>query len=202
MSKYTTKDVQSEVSGINFMDVGIHENCELKRIEYRVSDKGSEFMAFYFEDEKGKTLAHTEYKPNDDDPDTLNNKITNQIKRVKHIATKFITNEQFDCAFDTFKEFAEKTIKALGTSFVGKKVRLKVIYSWNNYTSLPKYVPFIESMDVLKEKSVLEISSIDKMTKDKRDEFPKVDNPLEDLLSDSEEEDTNESEPETSDLPF
>lgn len=173
MSKYTVnKDVKSESSGINFMDVGIHENCELKKVVYDVSEKGSEFLVFHFEDEKGKQLAHTEYKASDNDPLVLANKEANQIKRIKHIATKFVSEDAFTFSADSFKEFSEKTIKILGSNFVGIKVRLKVIYSWNNYTSLPKYVPFIEKMEIPKDKSNLEISSIDKMTKDRPDDRP------------------------------
>jgi hypothetical protein len=181
MSKYTVnKDIKSESSGLNFMDVGIHENCELKKVVYDVSDKGSEFLVFHFEDEKGKQLAHTEYKASDDNPEVLKNKELNQLKRIKHIATKFVTEDEFTFSADSFKELCEKTIKVLGTTFIGKKVRLKIIYSWNNYTSLPKYVPFIEKMDIPKDKSNLDISSIDKMTKDRPDERPsRVENPFE-----------------------
>jgi hypothetical protein len=180
MNYNVSKNIKSEVSGINFMDVGIHENVELKKVVYDVSDKGSEFLAFYFEDEKGKTLVHTEYKPSSDDPEVLANKTLNQMKRVKHIAVKYVTEDEFTFDVATFKDFAEKTIKVLGTSFLNKKCRVKVIYSWNNYTSLPKYVPFIESMEIPTEKSGLEISSIDKMTKDRPDtRFQKVDNPFE-----------------------
>ena len=174
------KNIDSEGRSANFIDVGIHEDAELKGVEYKVSpDAGNEFMVFHFEKE-GKTLSHTEWKPKDVDPEKLENKTNNQIKRVKHIVTKFISEELYTFEVKDFKSFCLETIRLLGTSYIGKKVRIKVVYSFNNYTSLPNYVPFIEKMEVPKEKSKLEILSIDKMTKERADVEPQVQtNPFE-----------------------
>lgn len=162
------KTIDSENSKTNFIDRGIHEDVNLLGIEYNVSKNNNEFLVFHFEKD-GKTLDHTEYKPKDEDPQKLIDKTNNQIKRVKHIVTKFISEDTYNVTASTFKEFCEKTIALVGSSYVGKKVRIKVVYSNNNYTSLPNYVPFIESMSVPKEQSKLEILSIDKMVKDKPD---------------------------------
>ena len=164
-----TKDFESESTGTNFMDVGIHENVELKRVVYDVTEKGNKFLAFYFQNETGEELSHTEWEPKDEDPEKHQSKTLNQAKRVHHIVTKFISKEDFVITANTFEQFAKEVMTKLGNKFVGKKVRIKVIYSWNNYTSLPKYTPFIESMEILKEKSKLKISSTDKMVKDKSD---------------------------------
>jgi len=192
------KSVNSEARATNFLDVGIHENVELTGVEYKTSpDAGNEFMVFHFEVDS-KKLSHTEWKPRDVDPDKLANKQANQIKRVKHIITKFISEDVFVIDAVDFKSFCEATIQLLGTSYVGKKVRLKVVYSFNNYTSLPNYVPFIESMDVTKEDSKLEILSIDKMTKTQADiERPASVNPFEAKTA---EKASNAAEP--NDLPF
>ena len=174
------KNIDSEGRSANFVDVGIHEDVELKGVEYKTSpDAGNEFMVFHFEKE-GKTLSHTEWKPKDVDPEKLENKTNNQIKRVKHIVTKFISEEMYVFTATDFKSFCLNTIKLLGDSYVGKKVRIKVVYSFNNYTSLPNYVPFIEKMEVPKDQSKLEILSIDKMTKERADVEPTVQqNPFE-----------------------
>lgn len=157
------KSVDSESRASNFLDVGIHNDVQLTGVEYKVSPEANEFMVFHFEKD-GKNLSHTEWKPKDEDPEKLENKRKNQIKRVKHIVTKFITEDEFVFNASDFKSFCENTIRLLGNRFQGKRIRLKVIYSYNNFTSLPNYVPFIESMDVQPTK--LEILSIDKMTKD------------------------------------
>ena len=173
------KNVNSEARATNFLDVGIHEDVELVGVEYKVSPEGNnEFMVFHFEKD-GKRLSHTEWKPRDVDPEKLENKQANQIKRIKHIVTKFISEDVFVFEAADFKGFCETTIKLLGSSYAGKKVRLKVVYSFNNYTSLPNYVPFIESMSVPKDKSKLEILSIDKMERSQADVERPQTNPFE-----------------------
>ncbi|MFW6225672.1 MAG: hypothetical protein ACOC3V_01775 [bacterium] len=172
------KNIDSETNATNFIDVGIHENVELDRVEYDVSPKGNKFLAFYFKKD-GKELSHTEWEPVDNDNKKLNDKINNQMKRVKHIATKFISEEEFEFNASDFEDFSNKVIEKLKGKYEGKKVRIKVVYNYNNYTSFPNYVPFIESMDIPKENSKLEISSIDKMTKDRPDtETTITDNPF------------------------
>ena len=172
--------IDSEARGLNFIDIGIHENAELTNVEYKVSQEGNEFMVFTFSKDD-KILTHTEWKPRDEDPEKLENKTKNQVKRVKHIVTKYIPEEKYVFNAETFKSFCENTINLLGDTYKGKKVRLKVVYSYNNYTSLPNYVPFIESMDIPFDKSRLEMSSIDKVTKDKPDTEVVTRNPIEDL---------------------
>lgn len=196
------KNIDSEGRSANFVDVGIHEDVELKGVEYKVSpDAGNEFMVFHFEKE-GKTLSHTEWKPKDVDPEKLENKTNNQIKRVKHIVTKFISEELYTFEVNDFKSFCLQTIKLLGDSYVGKKVRIKVVYSFNNYTSLPNYVPFIEKMEIPKEKSKLEILSIDKMTKERADVEPQVQtNPFENKVTDVTDE-APQAEADINTLPF
>lgn len=172
------KNVNSESRATNFLDVGIHEDVELVGVEYKVSPEGNnEFIVFHFEKD-GKKLSHTEWKPRDVDPEKLENKQANQIKRIKHIVTKFISEDVFVFEAADFKGFCNSTITLLGANYVGKKVRLKVVYSFNNYTSLPNYVPFIETMGVSKEKSKLEILSIDKMTKTQADVEKPQSNPF------------------------
>lgn len=177
MSYNMTKEIQTEkTSGFNFIDVGIHENVELTNVRYDVSPNGNEFLAFDFQDEKGKTLSHTEWSPGDGQ----DSKILNQMKRVRHIVVKYIPEENFIFEAQNFKEFATKTIELLGDAYKGKKVRLKVTYNTNNWADLPNYLPFIELMDVPKEKSKLEIISIDKMQKDTQpDPVPQATNPFE-----------------------
>ena len=117
------KNIDSEGRSANFIDVGIHDNVELKGVEYKVSpEAGNEFMVFHFVDESGKTLSHTEWKPKDQDPDKLINKTNNQIKRVKHIITKFIPDDIYIFEVSDFKSFCTKTIQLLGNAYIGKNL--------------------------------------------------------------------------------
>jgi hypothetical protein len=161
------------------MAPGIHENCELKHtkdstkypIEFGVSGKGKKFAAFHFVNSKNETLIHTEWEPFDEDETKLTNKTLNQIKRFKHIITKFVPKEAFEgFVVNNFEEFVKKSMQILGNKYVGVKVRLKVTLNNANYTSLPNYISFIESMSVPKDQSVLSINTaMDKMVKDRPD---------------------------------
>lgn len=180
-----TKDINSESTTTDFLDVGIHENVQLTGVEYKESEAGNKYMVFHLEKD-GKKLDHTEWEPRDVDPTKLENKRLNQMKRVKHIVTKFIPEELYVFKATDFKSFCQETIRLLGESYKNKLVRAKVIYAYNNYTSLPNYVPFMESMNVPKEQSKLSILSIDKMTRDKADVEPKAvtnpfDTPIEEI---------------------
>jgi len=179
---YNTKDIPADSTGVRFMDSGIHENVELTNIRYDKSPKeGNKFLAFEFKNERGQELAHTEWEPRDQDETRLNQKITNQIKRIKHIAKRYMPEDSFNFEANDFEGFALKTIQLFGDLYKNKKVRTKVVYSNSNYTSLPNYVPFIEEMSVPKEESKLEILSIDKMIRDKADRETPVTNPLDEL---------------------
>lgn len=169
-----TKDLQSEASESGFMDVGIHENVELVKVEYNETST-NEFLAFYFVNPAGETLSHTEWKPRVSDPQKLEAAVINQMKRIKQIVTKFVPAEEFEFKASSFKEFANNVIKILGNRYVGKKVRIKVVYS-GRFTSLPSYTKFqfIESMDVPKEKSKIKILSIDKLSRDEQEVSPDI----------------------------
>jgi hypothetical protein len=160
------------------MSPGIHDNCELKHkdadtypIVYGESAKGKKFAAFHFINDKNETLIHTEWEPFDIDGEKLANKTNNQIKRFKHIITKYVPKENFEgFTVQNFEEFVKKSIAILGKKHVGVKVRLKVTLNNANYTSLPNYTPFVELMSVPKAESVLNINTaMDKMVKDRPD---------------------------------
>lgn len=197
-----TKDINSESTSTNFLDVGIHEDVELTGVEYKESAEGNKFMVFHLEKD-GKKLDHTEWEPRDVDATKLENKRLNQMKRVKHIVTKFISEDAYVFKASDFKSFCEETIRLLGESYKGKKVRAKVIYAFNNYTSLPNYVPFMESMSIPKEQSKLSILSIDKMTRDRADvETSTPTNPFDVETQTVETEPATVNPAATDDLPF
>ena len=165
--------VQSEGKGLNFMDVGIHENCKLTEVRQDISPNGNKYIAFYFEDLEKRTLSFTEYepkrRPNDTD-ESYASKIQNQMGRVRHIATRFMSGDEFKFDATNFDEFGSNVTRLLVKSkYQDVLVRLKVIYNWNNYTTLPPYLPFIEKMGIAKADSKLNISSIDKMVKETGD---------------------------------
>lgn len=172
-----TEDIQKPNVSNRYMGPGIHENVEMTRVEYAKTEK-SEYLAFYFVNDKNEQLSHTEWKikmnkPLEEMEEGLVKFYTNitneQVARIDRIVTTFIPKETFQgVEADTFEEFANKTITALGDSYKGKRVRIKVVYDKRNYTSLPPYTNYkwIESMDIPTEKSEIEILGKDKMVKD------------------------------------
>jgi len=193
-------------AGGNFIDVGIHENVELRRldkdgndipaVEYNVSEKGNKFLAFYFVDQKGNVLIKTEWEPTTGD---VEKKQTNIMKRVQSIVTTFIPLDEYVMNVTSFEFFGKKTVEILGNKYKGKKVRLKAVYAWNNYVSLPNYTfpgnRFIESMDTPEDKSEVKITSMDKMVRDDKPDTTTGE-------TNSYTTDTQTSTGKTNDLPF
>lgn len=177
-----TAELPYESTSDNFMDVGIHENVEMTRVEYGKTEK-NEFIAFYFVGEDGSKLSHTEWKPTlraDDTSEKLAEKELNQMSRIKQIVLNFISEDKFVFQANSFADFANKVVSLLGNTFVGVKLRLKVVYS-GKYTSLPSYwkFRFIERMDkVPSDKSKIKVLSIDKMNRTP-DPIPTTSNPFE-----------------------
>jgi hypothetical protein len=172
-----TPDVQKKDVSNRYMGPGIHENCELTLIEYKKTDKGSEFIAFYFENELKEKLSHTEWRVmprrdlatmNEKDSSIYFSLVTSQITRINAIATTFISEEKFrEVKGVTFEDFCNNAILVIGNSYKGVKVRLKVVYDKRNFTALPSYTNYdwIEPMTIPKEQSKIKILGKDKLTK-------------------------------------
>jgi hypothetical protein len=173
-----TADLQKKDVSNRYMGVGIHENSELTSIEYKQTDRGSELIAFYFENELKEKLSHTEWRvmPSKD-LNTMSEKeskvyfslVAGQIRRINAIATTFISEEDFrKVKGNTFEEFCKNVIATIGDSYKGVKVRIKVVYDKRNFTALPSYTNYewIEPMTVSREDSKIKIlTNKDKMEK-------------------------------------
>ena len=105
MSYSIDKSLDSEGSSMKWMEAGIHEDVKLEAVEYRVSEKGNEFMTFNFVNSFGEKLSYTEWpvrpvKPveqmTEDEKKNHENKGTNQLKRVRHIIIKFFKPEELE----------------------------------------------------------------------------------------------------------
>jgi len=174
--------IKSEERSVNYVDVGIHDDMELVDIKIDVSPKGNNYIVFTFNDPEGRVLTKTEWQPNGQEDDALLKKVKNQVKRIKHIMTKFMPVEDTKIEYDTeqWVKYASTVKAKLDLVKQGVKVRLKAIYDSSNYVTLPNYTPFIERMDV--DKTTLAIQSIDKLIKDKPDNEYKVSNPLDPIM--------------------
>ena len=161
--------VKSEGSSTKIFPLGISENVEMTNISIETASNGNSYLKFSFTAEDGSTVSNVEW-PIDTANEGWEKKMQSQMKRVKHIMTKFLEEDKVNITANDFDGFCQQVITLLGNSYVGKKLRTKTIYSYNNYVSLPKYVPFLESMDIEADKSKLKINpNFDKMEKDEAD---------------------------------
>ena len=158
--------VKSEGSSTSVFPLGITDNAEMTGVSIDTASNGNAFLKFTFTSDAGSALNHFEW-PIDTQNEGWEKKLQSQMKRVKHILTKFMEEDKIIINATSFDDFAKTVITLLGNSYVGKKLRVKTVYSYNNYVSIPKYVPFVETMDTNPTK--LNITSFDKMEKDEAD---------------------------------
>ena len=70
---------------------------------------------------------------------------TDQAARIKHIMSKFIPEDKcIISGVNTFEAFSNAVVAALGNTYLGKKLRLKLVYNYKDYATFPKYANFIE----------------------------------------------------------
>lgn len=160
------QNVNEEQGGGNYFNVGIHENVTLKDITLEEASNGNPYLKFHFEGEKGEEVSHTEWPIAADDAN-FEKKVKNFLIRIKHICTKFVPAEAVNISAPTFEAFANQVIALVKPNLTKTKVRIKLIYNYRNYVSMPKYVPFIEAMSVPKANSKLKIDpDFDKIEKE------------------------------------
>ena len=146
-----------EVALKSTIPVGINDNCELISVGRYTASNGSDYLGFTFKDANGAELKQMEWdvdpsrvtpKPGESVDECVTRRVNQMLVRVKHIATKFVPENQFIVQGNNFGELIDSVVKMLAPStYAGKKVRLKVVYSYNDYCSLPNFAPFVESMD-------------------------------------------------------
>ena len=164
--------VEIDVDRPTYIGAGIKEDIFLKRVEYGSTDKGNEFLAFYFENVQGDKLSHTEWPPRpstsfDDlsaeDKENFLKKVKNQKNRIKQIIKTYLPKEKFDLKPESFKEYAEDIIKLLKGKIEDVPIRVKIVFNEKGFTTLPKYskYKFIELMTVPKELSKIQPMDID-----------------------------------------
>tara|TARA_R110002167_G_scaffold53358_4_gene153060 strand:+ start:89 stop:670 length:582 start_codon:yes stop_codon:yes gene_type:complete len=186
--------IQSEGTSTKVFKLGISEGAEMTNVSVETASNGNSFLKFSFKDGDGANLSHLEW-PIDTANEGWEKKMTSQMKRVKHIMTKYLAEDKVTINAQDFEGFCNQVITLLGNSYVGKKLRMKTVYSYNNYVSVPKYVPFMECIDdVPTDKSRLNVTDFDKMTKDE------ADNPA--SLTSTAPQNGAATEPAESDLPF
>lgn len=138
--------------------VGINENCELVGVGRFEASNKSDYLCFTWRDEHKNELKHMEWdidperitpKPGESTDDAVTRRVNQMLVRIKHICTKFIPENTFAVQGNTFADLCDSVVGILTPNlYTGKKVRLKVIYNWNDYCALPNFCPFVEDMTI------------------------------------------------------
>tara|TARA_Y100000034_G_scaffold96944_1_gene118239 strand:+ start:3266 stop:3844 length:579 start_codon:yes stop_codon:yes gene_type:complete len=174
MYKINQSTKVQESGGSSAIPVGINEGCSLMNISKEITKDGNPYLCFLFNDSNGNELKHMEFdvnpervnpKPGESNDEAVSRRVNNMLVRIKHICTKFVDPDSFSVQGNNYDELCDSLVTFMGTKFQGVPVRLKVVYSWNDYSSLPNFCPFIETMDT--NPSGLKINpKYDKMEKD------------------------------------
>jgi len=131
--------------------VGIQENVILKSIEV---DREKGRCVFEFVQADGAVVRHTEFDGEEDwQIDTTN-------RRVKHIATRFVTEEEYHAAVEGSKGFLDfsSRVKNLIDAKNSEDIKFRMIFRYDKnykYVVLPQYPNFIELMSVEESKLVI-----------------------------------------------
>ena len=151
---------------------GIQDNLKLVNAEYKVVEKtGTQLLALTWEDLHGNPLSYTLFQPKPFKPieamsleekaKFIDYKIgwpMGILRQILEVYKGEIDYSKTPIAGESFKELVENFLTILGDSYKGKLMRIKVVYDDKGYSTIPKNpkYTFIESMDVLKEKSSIQ----------------------------------------------
>ena len=161
------------IIGASPIPVGVNENCTFKGIEVKQDKNGNSYMSFKFSDSHGNELTHNEFdvnpqyvtpKEGESKEDAVLRRVNNMLVRIKHICTTFIPKDKFNVRGANFTELCQNIASVMSTvNTTSVPVRLKVVYDYKDYNSVPNYVPFIEPMSV--QSTVLRLTQYDKLQK-------------------------------------
>lgn len=151
-----SKKAAQEVSDFKskYMPAGINENVCIEKVEVKTSPNGNKMFDITFVNEQGQTAVHTEWEPKMahwmKDKSDLERNQARQYKKMMQILLCYYNDEQINFEGESFTEFANWVATMLNAANKSKKLRLKLVYNKDGYTTLPTAVDdaFIEPMEL------------------------------------------------------
>lgn len=151
-----SKKAAQEVSDFKskYMNAGINEGVSIDKVEVKVSPNGNKMFDITFINEQGQTAVHTEWEPKMapwmKDKSDLERNQARQFKKMLQILMCYYTDEQINFEGEDFMSFANYIATMLNAVGKTKKLRLKLVYNKDGYTTIPTLVDdiFIEPMDL------------------------------------------------------
>jgi len=139
------KETQAESAASKQFESGIHSNVELESVVFespRKDGTGDKVLIFNFKGEKGEVFRHLEWPIGDQAADPAKS-AESMSKRIKHIATKFMTEDEAVLSGRDYQEFCEGVVKLFAGKTEGKKVAIKLLYNKKGNLVFTKYLGFI-----------------------------------------------------------
>lgn len=151
-----SKKAAQEVSDFKskYMPAGINENVCIEKVEVKTSPQGNKMFDITFINKQGQTAVHTEWEPKMapwmKDKSDLERNQARQYKKMMQILLCFYKDEQINFEGESFVEFANWVATMINAADKSKKLRLKLVYNKDGYTTLPTAVDdaFIEPMEL------------------------------------------------------
>ena len=155
-----SKKAAQEVSDFKskYMNAGVNEGVSIDKVEVKVSPNGNKMFDITFINEQGQTAVHTEWEPKMapwmKDKSDLERNQARQFKKMLQILMCYYTDEQINFEGEDFMSFANYIATMLNAADKTKKLRLKLVYNKDGYTTIPTTVDdtFVEPMDVAESK--------------------------------------------------
>lgn len=155
-----SKKAAQEVSDFKskYMNAGINEGVSIDKVEVKVSPNGNKMFDITFINEQGQTAVHTEWEPKMapwmKDKSDLERNQARQFKKMLQILMCYYTDEQINFEGEDFMSFSNYIATMLNAADKTKKLRLKLVYNKDGYTTIPTAVDdtFIEPMSVTESK--------------------------------------------------
>lgn len=155
-----SKKAAQEVSDFKskYMNAGINEGVSIDKVEVKVSPNGNKMFDITFINEQGQTAVHTEWEPKMapwmKDKSDLERNQARQFKKMLQILMCYYTDEQINFEGEDFMSFANYIATMLNAADKTKKLRLKLVYNKDGYTTIPTAVDdtFIEPTSVTESK--------------------------------------------------
>ena len=143
----------------NYMPVGINQNIILKEVNVKKSQTNKDFLEIIFENGNGQTAVLTEWKNEKNQwiktDEDLQKRDNLQFGRLMQIINCYYPSIE-DTTLNTFTEMINWVKSKLDSQIpLNTKLRLKVIYDKNGYTTISKNGIFVEPMIVEKSQITL-----------------------------------------------
>lgn len=162
MYSTNTAIIRSEETVGKFMPVGINNDITLSEVNVKKSPTGRDYLELVFKNDNDQIVSMTEWKNEKNmwikTDEELQKRDDQQFGKILQIMNCFYPNGVGEVSINSFVEMINWVKDKLQQSVTDKvKLRLKVIYDKNGYTTVSSNGIFIEPMSIAYENSQIKL---------------------------------------------